>query len=452
MSKVRTNPPSASRAAALALLLVTSGAGPGLAQDTHTLPTCNLGEVNWRTDPVLLAGRHPSEAGRPVGPLTCRSVDQASFPVAGGTLRVLRSRVFESRGGDEAEQNVALFEVNRQTTAGTTVMGRFFERYEVSRDQPAFHILAYDRDEGILIELGPRAPVAYLVTGDRVRRIDAHAWVADAGAAAGRGWVAGEAGRVSILDMTGSMTFFRAGADDPARAGSAADPGRNVEVSLALEGDRLVAREPRVVEPQVVRSAEEWEQFVQDSEALRTARARLPAGTEPCSVSGWSIDTDPAGLAMRAEPNRTARVVGKLPPPWKPGNPDVDVEAYRTQFRIVGYRNGWFLVRDVTAPGVAYGEPYPRSRPAAPRGQGWVSARFVGAALANGGLPEGILRQAPSPRAAGQIVRRQDDMPITTGDTADRLLACSGHWGLVDIGGRRGWWLGICANQVTNCS
>lgn len=450
--RIRIQARPAGSIAALCVLLAASGAGPVAAQDARSMPPCNLAEASWRTDPQLLAGRHRSEAGRPIGALVCRTVDQASFPVAGGTLRVTRSKVFETRGSDEAEQNVALFEVSRQSAGGNTILGRFFERYDAFREQPSFHVLAYDRDEGTLIELGPRAPVAYLVTADRVRRIDAHAWSTAAGAAAGRGWVAGESGQVSILDMKGSMTFFGEGADDPARAGSADDPGRSVEVSLALQGDRLVARETRIVEPQMVRGSEEWEQFLQDSEELRTARARLPAGTEPCSISAWSIDTDPAGLNMRAGPNSAARVVGKLPPPWKPANPDVDVEAYRTQFRVVGYRNGWFLIRDISAPGIAYGEPYPRNRPAAPRGQGWVSARFVGGALANGGLTEGVLRQAPSPRAASQVVRRQEDTPISTGDPADRLLACSGPWGLVEIGGRRGWWRGICANQVTNCS
>ncbi|PTM57133.1 SH3 domain-containing protein [Phreatobacter oligotrophus] len=438
-------------AAALTLALLSTASLPAAAQDARPLPPCTLTEPAWRTDPVLIAGRHHADAGRPVGPLVCRTVDQSSFPIAGGTLRIARAKVFETRGSDELEQNVVLFEVSRQTAAGTTVLGRFFERYDAHRDQPTFHTLVYDRDEGTVIELGPRVPVAYLVAGDAARRIDAHAWVAAAAAAVGPGWVPGAPGRVSILDMRGAMTFFRDGADDPTRAASAFDPGRSVEVSLVLEGDRLAAREVRMVEPQLARSSEDWEQFVQESDEAKAARARLPAGTEPCSIGAWSIDTDPSGLNMRAEPSSTARVVGKIPPPWKPANPDADVEMYRSQFRVVGYQNGWFLVRDVTAPGVAYGEPYPRSRPQAPRGEGWVSARLVGAALANGGLPEGRLHQAPSPLAATRPVQRQDS-PISTGDPVQRLLACSGSWGLVEIGGQRGWWRGICANQVTNCS
>ncbi len=93
----------------------------------------------------------------------------------------------------------------------------------------------------------------------------------------------------------------------------------------------------------------------------------------------------------------------------------------------------------ITAPGVAYGERYPRSLPQAPRGQGWVSARLVGAALANGSLPAGRLHQAPNDNSAYANVSRQDS-PVGTGDPVQRLHACSGIWGLVEVGGHRGWW------------
>lgn len=251
----------------------------------------------------------------------------------------------------------------------------------------------------------------------------------------------------------GLVSVFPAKADDPATPGSAFDAGKAVEVALGFEGDRLVARSAKLVEPQFIQDVEDWTALVESQEEARKARRRLPPGTEPCEISGWSIDTDPAGLNVRAEPSAAARVVGRVPPPRiSPRNGVSPGETWRAGFRIEGYRSGWFLIRNITAPGAEYGDAYPRSAPQPYRGQGWVSARMVGGALAHGGLPSGQLLQAPSRHAAIRPVRRPDGEPISTGDVIQRLHACSGGFGLIEIEGVRGWWAGLCSNQVTNCS
>ncbi len=439
-------------AAAIAALM-SADAGPARATDQPPLPPCSLGETDWRIDPVFQASRHPSQRHLPVRDLRCRTVESSLWPFGADKLRIVQAKVFEAReSGEGVEQSVNLFMLVRETTSGAHVMARFLEPYDVSRDKPFFHTLVHAREDGVLVELGEKVPNAYRISGDRVSRIDAHAWVAGIGTAAGPGWVPGPVRRVSFSQMRGFVSIFRTGADDPARPGSAFDAGRAIEVKLALEGDLLVSQGAEVVEPHMVQDVEHWTGFVELQEEARQTRRRLPPRTEPCDIAGWSADSDPAGMNVRAAPNATARIVGRIPPPWKAPDSSGDTsDTYRAEFRIVGFRDGWFLIRDITAPGVAYGERYPRSRPQPYRGQGWVSARLVGAALANGGLVPGQLHQAPSEHAATRAAMRQGE-PVSTGDIVERLHACSGNWGLVEIEGVRSWWNGICSNQVTNCS
>lgn len=440
--------------AALGLLLVVTVAGGTAAFAQAELPPCSLGETDWRADPVFRASRHPSQQSLSVGELRCRSIEQSLSPWGADQLRVVRAKLFEATGsgGEGVEQSVNLFTLTRESAAGPKVLARFLEPYDISRDQPYFHVLVHQRGGDTIVELGEKVRSAYRISGDSVTRIDAHAWVEGIGAVAGSGWVHGPVRRVDFSGMRGFVSIYRAGADDPARPGSAFDEGKAIQVELALDGDRLVARGAQVVDTSFIQDVEDWTAFVEASEEARRARRRLPPGTEPCDIAGWSADPDPAGLNVRAAPNASARVVGKIPPPWKAPDRSGDAgETYRSQFRIAGYRDGWFLIRDISAPGVAYGERYPRNLPQPYRGQGWVSARLVGAALANNNLPPGRLYLAPSTHAATRPALRRGE-PVSTGDIVQRLHACSGPWGLIEIEGTRGWWAGICANQVTNCS
>lgn len=440
--------------AALTAVCLSAFAGPSGATDRPPLPPCSLGETDWRSDPVFQASRHPSQRLLPVGELRCRTVESSLWPFGADKFRVVRAKVFEAAGsGEGAEQAINLFMLVRETATGPQVIARFLEPYDVSRDKPYFHTLVHTRDDGVLVELGEKVPSAYRISGNRVSRIDAHAWVAGVGAAAGSGWVAGPVRKVDFGQMRGFVSIFRLGSDDPARPGSAFDAGQAIEVKLALEGDRLVSHGAEVVEPHMVQDVEHWTGFVEAQEEARLARRRLPPRTEPCDISGWSTDSDPRGLNVRAAPSVTARVVGRVPPPRTSAGRDGDPgETYRAEFKIAGYRDGWFFIRDIQAPGVPYGESYPRSLPRPYRGQGWVSARFVGAALANGGLVPGQLHQAPSEHSAVRTIPRAGGEPFGTGDTVERLHACSGSWGLIEIEGVRGWWSGLCSNQVTNCS
>lgn len=64
----------------------------------------------------------------------------------------------------------------------------------------------------------------------------------------------------------------------------------------------------------------------------------------------------------------------------------------------------------------------------------------------------GGLFQAPHADAKWTPVKDKHDNDISADGGPQRILACSGYWGLVEAHGERGWWRALCSNQVTNCS
>lgn len=437
--------------AALALLILAGS--PALAQ--RTFPPCSLGDTDWRQERVFIDSRHPAIRSQRVAPLACKTVENSVYTFGEERLQILRARVFEQREeGEGIQQPVNLLVLSRLSAGGETVLARFLVPYSIARDEPAFFPIARKLADDIIVHMGDQVATAYRISGDRVTPFDSHAWGESARAAAGPGWTVGQVRKVDLAQMVGFMSLFRTGSDDPATPGTLREArGRVIRATLAFDGDRLVATEAAVVDHGAMQDVEETVELADREEEMSRLRRRLPQGTEPCALSAWSVDTDPAGLNVRAQPSARSRVVGRVPPPWtSPGRDGDPGETYRSEFEIAGYRDGWFLIRSIKAPGIEYGERYPRSRPQPYRGQGWVSARMVGAALANGGLPSGRLYQAPNRHSAAREVARADGEAISTGDVVQRLHACSDRWGLIEIEGARGWWNGLCSNQVTNCS
>ncbi|MFK4565345.1 hypothetical protein ABIF95_007875 [Bradyrhizobium ottawaense] len=129
--------------------------------------------------------------------------------------------------------------------------------------------------------------------------------------------------------------------------------------------------------------------------------------------------------------------------------------GWLTEFRIIGFKSGWFLIEDAKPPGKDYEDEkrYPRSAPKPYAGRGWVASNKVGASYANGYTRAGGLFQAPFVDAKWMPAQRELGGPIDGDGGPKRLFACSGFWGLVEShDGVRGWWRALCSNQVTNCS
>lgn len=296
-------------------------------------------------------------------------------------------------------------------------------------------------------------------------------WADSAAALVPAGYVAGSPTKTDLTTMTGYLAAFRAGADDPKTPGSAFDWGHTLIVKLegkpgalkAVSGE-LRERTPES-EVELRARAREISAAADEADYLKIHRdiaagaTSLPAGTVPCDIRGWSEDKDPAGLNVRAEPSAQAKVLGKLPPPFKfkarnksENTPD---GGWLTEFHIVGVKDGWFLIEGAAPPGKAYEDEsvYPKNPPKPYAGRGWIAGNKIGAQYANGDTRMGGLFQAPHVDAKWTPAKNGFGSEISADGGPKRILACSGTWALVEShDGVRGWWRRLCSSQVTNCS
>lgn len=278
------------------------------------------------------------------------------------------------------------------------------------------------------------------------------AWRASALAMVPAGYVAGTVYRTD--GSTGYLAVYPATSNDPKTPASVFAGRQALVVTLTPDATRAVSAE---IKPRNDPDDEDSD-FAKLRAELAGKRSSLPAGTEPCSLGAWSIDKDPSGLNVRAAPSLKARVLGTLPPPYRlelGGAENTPEAGWLTEFRIIGFKDGWFLIEGARPPGKDYEDEkrYPRSAPKPYAGRGWVAASKVGANYANGGTRAGGLFQAPFVDAKWMPAQRELGGALDTDGGPKRLLACSGSWGLVEShDGVRGWWRALCSNQATNCS
>ncbi|MCK1359187.1 SH3 domain-containing protein [Bradyrhizobium sp. 199] len=280
------------------------------------------------------------------------------------------------------------------------------------------------------------------------------AWRASAIAMVPSGFVAGAAYRTD--GSSGYLAVYPVTSNDPKTPGSVFAARQALVVTLTPDATRAVSAElkPRTG-PDPDNDDSDFAKLHAD---LAAKRATLPGGTEPCDLGAWSIDKDTSGLNVRAEPSAKARVLGTLPAPYRlklGGRENTPDGGWLTEFRIIGFKDGWFLIEGATPPGKDYEDEkqYPRSAPKPYAGRGWVASNKVGASYANGATRMGGLFQAPFVDAKWMPAERELGGALDTDGGPKRLLACSGFWGLVEShDGVRGWWRSLCSNQVTNCS
>ncbi|MCA1428124.1 MULTISPECIES: SH3 domain-containing protein [unclassified Bradyrhizobium] len=280
------------------------------------------------------------------------------------------------------------------------------------------------------------------------------AWRASALALVPAGYVAGTAYRTE--GSTGYLAVYPATSNDPKTPGSVFAARQVLVVTLTADATRATSAE---LKPRTGPAPDNDDNdFAGMHAELAAKRAKLPAGTEPCDLGAWSVDKDSSGLNVRAEPSIKARVLGTLPPPYRlrlGGAENTPEGGWLTEFRIIGFRDGWFLIEDARPPGKDYEDEtrYPRSAPRPYAGRGWVASNKVGANYANGTTRMGGLFQAPFIDAKWMPAQRELGGPLDTDGGPKRIFACSGLWGLVEShDGVRGWWRALCSNQVTNCS
>ncbi len=447
----RNRPKSPLPAARLALITATVLG----ASVTHAAANCSAAGINWRSDPVFRATEHPDDRQRPVRTDVVCIVEQESTVTAGNvSLRLTLGKLTYEKA-DGIVLPVRLVDISKVEPTGLRSIGRILLGEDPLDRQLRFEPQARDIGGTVLIRIAPRHDAIYRLDGEALRPVAADGWQKAARAALPENEREGSALSIDLERMEGRLSI-RAGGTDPAVGPlpSAFAPRRVLVAALVWRGGELSVDKTSIVERRANDEValDGFESAEADS---RAALGTLPPGVEPCTISGWSNDVDRKGLNVRAAPDAKAKVVGIVPPPRKmpPEDDAFGSGPVKAEFRIAGYKDGWFLIDDIKAPGTPYDVTYPRSLPQPYKGRGWVNGKMVGAALANGGLPEGRVYAAPHADARSREVLNSEGNRISLDGTKFRLLACSGPWGLIEIeGGHRGWWRGLCSNQVTNCS
>jgi hypothetical protein len=298
-------------------------------------------------------------------------------------------------------------------------------------------------------------------------------WLKEAAKFLPDGYILGQVIAVSPDGSEAAVSVFPASANDPGSPGSAFDPGQVLDVRLHANGDSVAPvagalhdREPLAPSAGPADRSEAGYAHLHREIWIR-GRQSYPSGTEPCAIRGWSIDTSPDGLDVHLRPSPDSRLLGTLPPRYRfdGAGEAAPEEGFFTEFDIIGYRDGWFMIEHAEPPGRAYADPdsYPEDYPDPYAGRGWIPADRVGAQYANGdmpvravddyGAPAGGLYQAPSIDAAWTPARNEFGDPVSADGGPKRILACSGLWALVESHDSVvGWWRRLCSNQVTNCS
>lgn len=415
-------------------------------------PTCSLEGLNLNADRDFIAGLHPSDRANGIRKISCR-VAQHTEHVAGDTkLRVSRAELFNGAVGDPGI-NPSLVTIEKIESAGARSLGRIVFNPDPLDGEMRFEPQVVQSGGDILIRLAPRHHSIYRLTGEKLGLFPAFGW-RDAPDVLPGGVKGGQALSIDLEKMEARLSLAPDASSENTALPSAFMSPRIALVRLTYASGTFAAAGTSVVERKA--GEETFIDEINEMEAnLRAEIKNLPAGTEACAVSGWSNDPDRNGLNVRAEPSGNARILGIVPPPRKmPKEQDAfGSEPVKAEFSIIGFRNGWFLIEKIQAPGVPYDVAYPRNLPQPFKGRGWVAANKIGAAPAHTGLPAGRLYEAPFVEARYQEVIVGGESLFGPDTPLAKVQACSGRWGLVETKeGKRGWTRSLCSNQVTNCS
>jgi hypothetical protein len=426
------------------------GAPVAANADVAAPTTCTVAGMELYRDPIFVSSLHPSYRGGSIREVACAVESTQSLRAGDIGIRFTFGRLYSERVGGPL-LGVRLVTIEKIDANGAIMVGRVLLGPDPLTREMTFEPQVKALGEGIVIRLSRRHRWIFELKDTKLSSQMAFGWRSHLTDAFPDG--ASEGANLSVdLDRMEGRVAVRAQSNSRVPP-FASTYGENAVVVAKL-GWRNGALAAEDSQPTARKRGEEpfLDQIEEKDEAIRQTLKGLPTGTEPCSLGAWSIDRDPEGLNVRAAPNAQARVLGVVPPPRKlPG--EFGNEPFRSEFRIIGHQQGWFLIDEVRAPGVRYGATHPRSLPQSIKGRGWVKSELVGAAYANGGLSENSLYISPHADANAGEVLSADGNPAMGGLPPSRILACSGAWGLVETKeGQRGWWRGLCSNQVTNCS
>lgn len=431
----------------LALLMSCGACAASAAEE----PACSLDGILLGNDIDFNAAARRLAPAAGSMTIACKTVSHVDLTVEGAPLRIVRARLFRGGvDGDALDASLVTFE--RTGGGASRRLGWAVLQGAAADDETNLAPQARKVGDGSLVLVAPRHRHVFRIVGDNFERVAAFEW-RDALAVDPALKKDGQPLGLDLETMEARIALVR-DADSAPAGQSAYDSPKIAVARLDFIGGKLAPIQQSVVDRKPGESALVDEIAEQDLSARAAAR-NLPAGVEPCAMSGWSLDTDPRGLNVRAGPGASAKILGAVPPPLnftEKDRSEFGVGVLRAEFRIVGYRAGWFLVEGISAPGAPYGAKYPAKAAQAFKGRGWVSSGMVGAAQGNMGAMQGRLYRAPHADALFDIATDANDKPYGAGSEVAHLRACSGGWGFVETrGGSRGWTRGMCSNQVTTC-
>lgn len=442
--------------AAIPLFALTLAAsvltGMSTPASANNAATCSVAGMNWNNDPVFRAALHHSDREHGIRQMAC-SVAATQDVVAGDvTLRLTMSTLFDGTVSGP-KLNPVMINIERREGAAGKQLARVFLGPDALDGQIHFEPQATNINGTILLRVAPRHKWLFKLEGDTVSAMNAFAWRDALDSAFPDDARSGQNLSIDLEKMIGRIAVRKIATDPAASYSSAYDAPRVLNARLAWKDGKLVATATEIV---TRKEGEEpfLDQFAALDVTVREGLKNLPKDVEACSLGAWSNDIDPKGLNVRAAPAANAPVLGIVPPPRRlPKEHEFSSDPVKAEFRIIGHRDGWFLIENIKAPGVAYDAPYPRHLPQPFKGRGWVNGRMVGAAYANGGLPAGRLYLSPNADAAYKDTADKDGNPIGADGSPARILACSGWWSLIETKEQqRGWLRTLCSNQATNCS
>lgn len=221
-----------------------------------------------------------------------------------------------------------------------------------------------------------------------------------------------------------------------------------------LDGDNVRVGDPELVE------AEDPER---GGIGETPAGVSVPADTRMCDIYAWVEDNDPAGVTVRATPDTKGQAIAVLPSAHSGIENDYTSGA---ELRVVGVREGWFLIEKAEHPTEMYGDDDnagPGTGSAlvrqAYRGRGWIH----GSRLATGIQAGQSLRAASDPKSKPVFDLKIDTETGENYATVQGFKSCEGKAIEVtakrSVDGKEGTgWIGgddgsqLCSNQVTTCS
>ena len=148
-----------------------------------------------------------------------------------------------------------------------------------------------------------------------------------------------------------------------------------------------------------------------------------------CDVNAYVVDQDPAGLNVRVAPNKSAKVIGKLP--------NQKVEGIRVH--ITGASGDWVRIDKALEQG---GDPDRILF----HGSGWIYSALLGV----GGM---AITEGGTNLYQGRSTQSDVIIRIPAGDDSIKVRGCSGRWLFVEYKSKRGWAAPgtLCSNSLTTC-